>query len=299
MTPSPIALFVYNRPKHTQQTVEALSKNFLAQESDLIIFSDGPKMEKDLEAVLRVREYVKSITGFKSVQIVESPMNKGLAKSIIDGVTEVLKENGTIIVLEDDIITSPYFLDFMNQALGLYENEVEVISIHGYVYPVKDILPETFFLRGADCWGWATWRRGWSLFESDGAKLLSELKKRKLGRAFNFNNSFSYIKMLSDQIKGRNDSWAIRWHASAFLANKFTLYPGVSFVSNIGFDKSGTHSGLSKDFDVALRKIGFNLKKIPIAEHADAFKAFSNYLKTVENSIFERVKRRIRRFFEQ
>jgi hypothetical protein len=277
--------------------VEALSRNLLADKSDLIIYSDGPRALHDAASVLKVREYIKSITGFKSVKIVESAMNKGLAKSIIDGVTEVLKESETIIVLEDDILTSPYFLDFMNRALGLYEHEEKVISIHGYVYPVKDSLPDTFFLRGADCWGWATWRRGWSLFEQDGVKLLAELKKRKLVRHFDFNNSYSYSKMLSDQIKGRNDSWAIRWHASAFLANRFTLYPGVSFVSNIGFDSSGTHSGLSKDFDVALRTEGFNLRKIPITEHAEAFKAFSNYLKTVEDSMLERVKKRIKRFF--
>lgn len=160
---APIALFVYNRPMHTRQTVEALLANELAAESDLIIFADGAKSGKDADAVQEVREYIHSISGFKSIKINEQDTNQGLANSVIAGVTEVVNESGRIIVLEDDMVTSPYFLNYMNDSLEMYKDEDKVISIHGYMYPVKEKLPETFFLQGADCWGWATWKRGYYL----------------------------------------------------------------------------------------------------------------------------------------
>ena len=185
---APIALIVYNRLTNTKETVNALSKNMLAKESDLTIFSDGPKADKDIEKVNEVRNYLKTITGFKSITIIESAVNKGLAASIISGVTEIVNKYTRIIVLEDDLVTSPYFLTYMNDALEMYENEEKVASIHGFIYPVKKELPETFFIKGADCWGWATWKRAWDLFESDGLKLLNELKNRKLTKEFNFNN---------------------------------------------------------------------------------------------------------------
>ncbi|KKO18108.1 MAG: putative methyltransferase [Candidatus Brocadia fulgida] len=222
---APIALFVYNRPWHLRQTVESLNKNELAEFSELFVFSDGPKSEADKEKVLAVRKYIKTISGFKSVNIVEREQNLGLGNSIITGVTEIINRYGRIIVLEDDMISSPYFLRFMNEALEFYEDEERVASIHGYIYPLKTLLPETFFLRGADCWGWATWKRGWNLFETDGSKLLYELKKNNLLRKFDLNGTYPYTRMLKDQAKGKNHSWAIRWHASLFLKEKLTLYP--------------------------------------------------------------------------
>lgn len=238
---APIALFVYKRPEHTRRTVEALRQNELAAESELIVFSDGPRNENDNAAVAEVRAYLHTVAGFKSVAIREQSRNLGLANSIIAGVTEVVNQYGRIIVLEDDLLTSPYFLRYMNDALDLYESEEKVISIHGYVYPVKKPLPETFFLPGADCWGWATWKRGWDLFESDSDKLLAKIIENRLKSVFNVRNSFPFMKMLKNQRDGKIDSWAIRWRASAIVAGKLTLYPGKSLVKNIGFDASGTH----------------------------------------------------------
>ena len=149
-------------------------------------------------------------------------------------------------MLEDDLLTSPYFLDFMNEGLSIYEEDEKVISIHGYVYPISEKLPETFFLRGADCWGWATWKRGWDLFEPDGGLLLNKLEESKQTEEFDFNRSYPYTQMLKDQINGKTNSWAVRWYASAFLQNKYTLYPGKSLVSNIGGDGSGTNTGLNQ-----------------------------------------------------
>lgn len=280
---APITLFVYNRPDHTQQTVEALQKNELAEQSDLIIFSDGPKLGQE-DKVKQVRDYIKTIKGFKSISIRESDINKGLANSIIDGVTEIVNKYGKVIVLEDDLVTSPYFLKYMNDALELYENEEKVISIHGYIYPVKDELPETFFIKGADCWGWATWRRGWSLFEADGQTLLKELELKRLTNEFDFNGSFAYTQMLKDQISGKNNSWAIRWYASAFLNNMYTLYPAKSLVAHIGFDQ-GTHCTGGKNV-IAISNKPINLNKIsPIVENARNKLIIEKYFRSKSKSL--------------
>ena len=185
MSYTPIALFVYARPDHTRLTVEALRNNSEAKFSDLIIYSDGARSPNMQGCVDQVREYLSAISGFRSITVHQRNHNFGLAKSIIEGVTEVLRVHDRVIVLEDDLVTSPYFLSYMNEALDKYANDDRVISIHGYVYPVKERLPDTFFLRGADCWGWATWRRGWQLFNSDGQYLLQELKRRHLVSVFN------------------------------------------------------------------------------------------------------------------
>ena len=196
MNLAPIVLFTYNRPVHTQQTIEALLKNKYAADSDLIIYSDAPKNNEAKEGVENTRKYLNTIIGFKSVSIVAREKNFGLANNIIDGVTSVVKKYGRIIVLEDDLLTSPYFLQYINDALNLYENEDDVISIHSYIYPIKRKLPDTFFIKGADCLGWGTWERGWNLFNPDGKYLFEELIKRKLTKEFDFNNSYPYTKML-------------------------------------------------------------------------------------------------------
>lgn len=288
MSFAPIVLFVYNRPQHTRRTVEALLKNEQAGNSDLIIYADAAKTASAASAVQAVREYIKTITGFKSVRIVERPNNFGLASSVIDGVTHVVNEYGRVIVLEDDLVTSPYFLKYMNDGLIRYEHESAVISIHGYVYPVKEALPETFFLRGADCWGWATWKRGWDLFESDGAKLLAELIRKGLTQKFDFEGAYPYIKMLKDQIKGKNSSWAIRWHASAFLANKMTLYPGSSLVLNIGNDSSGTHCGTTDVFSGEIANLPVKIQDSKIVENITAYDAIVKFFFENKMSLFRR-----------
>jgi hypothetical protein len=277
LTSAPITLFTYNRPDHTRRTINALRQNKLAQDSELIVFSDAATSEAQAEAVREVRKYVREIEGFKSVTIIEREVNYGLARSIIDGVTTIVNKHGRIIVLEDDMVTSPYFLTYMNEALDKFADDDRVVSIHGYMYPVGQPLPEAFFLPGADCWGWATWSRGWSCFNSDGAFLLHELKRRKLIHAFDFNGTYSFSKMLENQIKGKNDSWAVRWYASAFLAGKLTLYPGRSLVHNIGNDNSGTHCGESADFDVNLSNSPINLNNVisvPSQEGRQALETF-------------------------
>jgi len=288
---APITLFAYSRPDHTQRTVEALQKNLLASESDLIIYSDAARSPAKQAAVDEVRSYLATIAGFRSVTINHRPENYGLAKSIIQGVTEVLRQSDRIIVLEDDLVTSPFFLTYMNEALDRFAEDERVASIHGYVYPVVQHLPEAFFLRGADCWGWATWRRGWADFNSDGQYLLDELKQRKLIPAFNFNGAYSYSEMLEGQIKGTNDSWAVRWHASAFLVGKLTLYPGRSLVHNIGNDNSGTHCSDSALHDIVLSRTPIDLNNIEVEPSEVGRHAFEKFFRKSRGSLFSKLAR--------
>lgn len=276
---APIALFVYARPDHVRRTIEALLKNPEAANSDLIVFSDAARASDKEEAVRQVREYIKSIEGFRSLTIHHRPENYGLAKSIIEGVDQVLTEYHRVIVMEDDLETSPFFLRYMNEALDRYAEDDRVISVHGYIYPVQMPLPEAFFLRGADCWGWATWRRGWRLFNPDGEFLLDELKRQKLLKAFDFNGAYSYSAMLQGQINGTNDSWAVRWHASAFLANKLTLYPGRSLVHNIGNDSTGTHCGTNAVFDAELSATPIRLDDVVVEESVAARKTIEDFFR--------------------
>ena len=178
---APIVIFTYNRPWHTQQTVEALLKNEYASESDLIIFSDAPKNEAAKKGVEETRSYIRNITGFKSLRIIERDRNFGLANNIIDGVTSIVNEFGRIIILEDDLLTSPYFLKFMNEALDKYEKVEEVVSVHGYLYPVKEEVPTNFFLKHTDSLGWGTWKESWKVFNPNGTYLLAEIERRELG----------------------------------------------------------------------------------------------------------------------
>ncbi len=294
---APIALFVYNRLDHTRRTVDSLKQNLLAQESDLIIFSDASKSELQAAKVRDVRDYISQISGFKSITIVERETNYGLAKSIIDGVTKVVNKYGRTIVLEDDLVTSAYFLKYMNEALEKYADDERVISIHGYVYPVKQSLPETFFLRGADCWGWATWRRGWAHFNPDGQYLLDELKRRKLIGMFNLNGAYSFSEMLKAQIKGSNDSWAVRWHASAFLADKLTLYPGRSLVHNIGHDGSGAHCGDEMGYDVLVSLSPIDFSNIEVQSSAQGQEAFEAFFRKVKSSFVRKLLHRSKKMW--
>lgn len=287
MNLAPVSLFVYNRLDHTHQTIEALQKNILSDETNLFIFSDAPKNKEQADAVYEVRNYIKTIDGFKSVTIVERNSNFGLARSIIDGVTSIVNEYGRVIVLEDDLVTSPYFLKYMNDGLNVYDKNDDVASIHGYVYPI-DNLPETFFIRGADCWGWATWKEKWAIFEPDSAKLISELKYGNLTKSFDYNGAYLFSKMLVDQISGKNNSWAVRWHASAFLKNKYTLYPGKSLVLNIGHDGSGTHCGETNVFSSTLCNKVVRVLSIAVENNQQALLAFEYYLRKQKKGIFRR-----------
>lgn len=295
MNPAPVVLFVYNRPAHTKAVVEALLKNELASASDLFVYSDGPKKPEDEGGVNHVRAYIRSICGFRTISLIERDRNMGCAESIISGVAEIINRFGQIIVVEDDIVTSPYFLKFMNEALDYYRDNEHVACIHGYIYPVKARLPETFFLKGADGWGWATWKRGWNLFEPDGAKLLTELNNRNLTCEFNFDGAYPYTDMLEEEIKGKIDTWDIQWYTSTFLREKLTLYPGKSLVKNIGCDCSGTHFGATDKFDTDVSNESVKIGLIPIEVNQQAREAFKKFFRSLQPSLIHRAKTRIKR----
>jgi len=262
---APICLFVYNRLEHTKKTIEYLKKNELANESILFIFSDYPKTPKESIEVSKVREYIRNISGFKRIVITERKRNYGLAKSVLKGVTKVINKFNKIIVLEDDLIVSEYFLDYMNEALVLYKNEKKVGSISGFLFPLKnESSSETFFLNDINSWGWGTWKDRWDLFESNGNKLFFKLKERNMLKSFDNNYSYPYKKMLVNQIKGKNNSWAIRWRASMFLNNKISLYPFKSLTKNIGFDETGVNCNKNNLFDTKITNNKIKVEKLEI-----------------------------------
>ena len=215
---APITLFVYNRLDHTVQTINALRKNDLASNSKLIIYSDCFKDENDRVKVNQVREYIKNIKGFKSICIFERDKNLGLADSIIDGVTKTVNQYGKIIVLEDDLITNPNFLRFMNNALDFYKNNENVYSITGYSY-TNDIsnLSDSYFLKLTNSWSWATWSQKWACFQRE-HKHIKEISKatNTVKRLFNFDNSYDFMNMLNSQQDDNCNSWAIYWYLSVF-----------------------------------------------------------------------------------
>ena len=275
---APVALFAYARQDHLRLTVESLLQNPECSSTPLYVFCDGPRNEAAKVQTDAVRAYVDTLQGFASVTRIYRDTNRGLAQSIISGVGEVLARHGCVVVMEDDLVVSPHFLAYMNQGLQLYRDEPRVASIHGYSYPVEEALPETFFLRGADCWGWATWTRAWQYFEPNGQKLLTALREKKLTRSFDMGGAYPFTRMLSNQIKGKNNSWAVRWHASCFLADMLTLYPGKSLVNNIGVDGSGTHCSATDDFTQLLKIGAVRVEKLAPAENSGASIAFSKFL---------------------
>ena len=296
---APIVVFTYNRPEHTLRAFNALLKNPLANESDIIIYSDSAKTANHNKAVDEVRSFLSEITGFRSKKVIHRDNNFGLAESIIQGVTGVLQESEKVIVLEDDMVVSPYFLEYMNEALDQFVDDNRVISVHGYVYPVDIKLPEAFFLPGADCWGWATWRRGWEIFNPNGQYLLDELVRRHLIQEFDYNGAYPFSNMLKAQVKGANDSWAIRWHASAFLAGKLTLYPGRSLVHNSGNDGSGTHCGTSDSMDIKLSETKINLNNIAVESSRIGREAFEIFFRQSQKSLLHRLLEKARYLFRK
>lgn len=290
---APILLFAYNRPRHLQRTVEALAQNPLAQDSELFVFADGARTEDDREDVDLVRSYIHTIEGFKTVHRVERDRNYGLAANIIDGVTRVVNEYGRVIVLEDDLVTAPGFLQFMNDALDTYADEPRVGHIQAYDFTQNSRLPETFLIKFTGSWGWATWQRAWQHFNPDGQYLLDELRRRHLTHRFDFNGKYGFTRMLRRQVEGKNNSWAIRWNASLFLQDILSLNVGRSLVQNEGFDGSGTHCGADHLYQAKLYPDRLRVEKIsPITENLEARKIFEHYYART-NSLWAKGMRRL------
>ncbi len=251
---APILLFTYNRLNETQKTVKALQNNYLASESELFIFSDNGKDANGEKKVKKVRDYLKTIDGFKKVHIKEATTNLGLANSILNGVTEVINQYGKVIVLEDDLITSANFLDFMNQALNFYSNSSEVISISGYslnLPSLKTHNADYYVGYRASSWGWGIWKSKWENVDwdvSDYSKFKGDYKQR-----IKFSKIGSDMpRMLKNQMSGKIDSWAIRLCYHQFKNNLVTIFPTKSKIYNIGTGKNATHTTIGTRFDAQL-----------------------------------------------
>jgi len=287
---SPILLFVYNRPYHTKQTIEALQKNDLAKESKIFIYSDAPKDENAKQGVEEVRSYIKSIDGFKDITIIEREKNFGLADSIINGVTKIVNRYGKVIVLEDDLVTSPYFLRFMNEALEFYEYEKRVWHISGWNYPIDTKgLDDVFLWRVMNCWGWATWKDRWEYYEKNIDRLVEKFSKDDIYK-FNLDGVENFWSQVLANRDKKINTWAIFWYATIFKHNGLSLNPAISYVRNIGHDSSGVHCGESDFQDNVLLndkdKINFNIK---LVENEVAVNKIKDFFIRQKNPLFIRV----------
>lgn len=266
---APIALFVYNRPDHTRKTLESLIKNPGFTDSLLYVFCDGAKSEKDKETVRSTRALIHSYE-LENAIVIENEYNKGLAKSVVDGINHVLRNHDRIIVLEDDCVTSPDFLHFMNTCLSKYESNEKIMSVSGYTPPVK--IPvnypyDTYFSYRPSSWGWGTWRRAWKHY-SNNPNILETIEssssiKKKIDRA-----GLDLYTTLRRQIKGKTNSWAIFWAINIIEKGGLSICPVKSRVMNIGNDGSGTHCSSDKRYDVQISqkkpsKIDFPGRVIP------------------------------------
>ena len=245
--PVPVALFVFNRPRHTRATLEALARNTLASQTELHIFSDGARGPSDHEAVSEVRQIAENVPGFASVRIVERAVNVGLANSVIAGVSELLALHHTVIVLEDDLVSTPQFLAYMNAALEHYRGDPRVFSVTGFVYPPEqikvppDYLYDTFPGYRCSSWGWGTWGDRWRRVRWDMDYFDSFSKDVAAQQEFNRGGQDMSV-LLRLQYEKKVDSWAIRFCYAHYTNNMRCIYPVKSLIRNIGLDDSGTHS---------------------------------------------------------
>jgi glycosyltransferase involved in cell wall biosynthesis len=300
---SPIALFAYNRPDKLKVAIESLANNALSEESDLYVFVDGPKSKKDTFLIQDIIGIVQGVNGFKSINLNTSKVNLGLASSIRQGIDFVLSLAPTVVVVEDDLIMAPTFLNYINQGLAKFKDDGRVASIQGYQYPIVPPLQNAVALRGADCWGWATWKNRWQSSMFDAKRLYEQIKLQNLQYEFDLYGAMPYTQMLKNQMDGKIDSWAICWHASMFIQSYVSLYPAESLVINNGHDGKGTHGDKSKMFDT---KLGFWSIKTPWANPVEdvmyknqLHKYFQSNLQMSTQSLFQKAKSKLIKFRDQ
>lgn len=291
---APIVLFVYDRPDHTLKTLESLANNILANESILYIFADGQREDADeltIRNVERTREIIKEKKWCKTVNLSLSETNKGLADSIIEGVTSVLDKYEKVIILEDDILTSPCFLEYMNKSLQLYQNDPKVMHVSAFV-PIttsKEELPETYFLHFMSCWGWGTWKRAWDGLITDVDFLSDEVPKSIYYKDYNLNGAVNMFEQIQANKNKLIKTWAIKWYSTIFLKRGLCLYPHKSLVRNIGFDGSGENCGsdVLGLYNVDLLQ-SIKVERIPQIENIKAKKYLQRFYRYGNDSSIKR-----------
>ena len=289
---APIVLFTYNRPWHLQQTVEALLQNPLAKDSLLYVFSDAAKNETSRPLVEQVRTYIHQIKGFKEVIIEEKVTNSGLATSVIQGVTKVLEKHQKAIVLEDDMVSSKSFLNFMNEALDFYQDIDNIFCITGWSPPIQipDNYPQDVYVaKRASSWGWATWLNQWQKADWDVEDFAEFFNQPTQQKAFNKAGE-DLTPMLKKQQKGLISSWAIRWTYTLFKQSGYCLYPTSPKINNIGTDGSGSHSPNNRKADVQLSNNSYSFVS-QIGEDEQVLQEFRKFYKlSLVRKIINKVK---------
>ncbi len=240
---APVVLFCYKRFDTLKQTIESLQQNYYADKSELYIFSDGPQIAEDEPKIRSIRDYLKTITGFKKVVITEAVKNKGLANSIIGGVTDIINKFDKVIVLEDDLVTSRNFLRYMNKGLNYYKSNPKIFSITGFSIPIKGVNENTvYFTQRANSCGWGTWKDRWSIIDWEVKDYFALMRSRPLKSAFNKMGS-DMLGLLKKTKKGKINSWAIRWCYHQFKHDLYSVHPVVSKIKNIGYASAdATHT---------------------------------------------------------
>lgn len=239
---TPIALFTYNRPHHARQAIESLSRCKRFKECKLFIYCDGPNLPDQIKNVIATRQVVKSFAKKLDADIIIQEKNIGLAHSIVYGVTDLCNRFGRVIVIEDDLLVSPSFIDYMLQALDRYQDEDNVYQISGFMFPVDcPKHKDAFFLPFTTTWGWATWDRAWKKFDWNATGYQKIFSDKNVRKRFDLDGSYPYYDMLVDRFSGKNDSWGILWWYAVFSVWGLVLYPGRTLVCNKGFDGTGTH----------------------------------------------------------
>ena len=241
---APIVVFLHARPEHSRRCLDSLAANPEFAASPLYLFCDGARDERSLARVEAVRRMARRLEHPRK-QVIESPVNRGLAASVIDGVGRVLARHGRVIVVEDDLVLGRGFLRYMNDALERYHDHERVMQVSGHMWPVE---PEhdghdALFLPVANSWGWATWSRAWRHFDPDMREMARLERLPELRRRFDVGGACPYFEYLRRQRAGRADSWFVRWYLSLFMRDGLVLYPRRSLVRNLGFDGTGVHCG--------------------------------------------------------
>lgn len=240
---APIVLFAFIRKETLEQTINTLKKNYLAKDSDLFIYIDGPRNENDIPLVMQVEQYCSSIEGFKSVSIRKNEKNKGLDPSVIDGVTEVINKYGKAIILEDDVITTSNFLNYMNQCLLIFENDKRIMSISGWGIDIvlpADYQYDAYLFGRSSSWRWATWKNRWKLIDWDIKDWSTFRRNRKHIKQFNKRGGSDMFQMLKKCMNGGN-MWDIRFCYNMFKLDMYSIIPILSKTDNIGFNELATH----------------------------------------------------------
>lgn len=274
---SPVVIFSYNRIDNIKKLLKSLNRNFEFKKSDLYIFQDNYRNLDDKNKVINVINYLKKLRLKKKFNLVIREKNFGLAKNIIQGVSQVLKKNSSAIFLEDDLIVSKNFLKFMNLNLIYYKNQKKVWHISGWNYNVNfNVEEDAYFTRGMNCWGWGTWRDRWKYFEKKPNVIIKSWNKDKIFR-FNFDNSINFFSQIVRNQNKDINTWAIFWYAVIFIKNGLCLNPVKSLVKNTGIGNSATHTrSIEKIFNSKLNIS--NIKKYKLPKKIDENKFVYNLI---------------------